>query len=79
MTSPETLRALTLYFRTQRLAFELEVTEWELAQQLKERADEINLDEYRASAAQAEAAFEQDRRDFFANPRSPFTFTDRME
>jgi hypothetical protein len=57
------MTAMTLYFRTLRLTFELEVAERELGQLLREGG--IDIATYRKHAEEAEAAFEADRRDLF--------------
>jgi hypothetical protein len=59
----DTLSAITLYTRTQRLMFELEAAERELGEVL--RYDTINMEMYRARASEIEAAFEADRRNSY--------------
>jgi hypothetical protein len=60
MFDADTMNALTLYARTQRLMFELEAAERELGNVLRVR--DINMEMYRARAAEIEIAFEMDRR-----------------
>jgi hypothetical protein len=59
MFDADTMNALTLYARTQRLMFELEAAERELGNALRD--NNVNVEMYRARAAEIEMAFEMDR------------------